>query len=52
VIAGVIDSKEVLRNGGCIIRTFGVRSYLRCLLALLSRRRTTFLQLMWEEQAA
>ncbi|MFL5416002.1 MAG: hypothetical protein ACJ78Y_08400 [Myxococcales bacterium] len=52
MIEGLITGKEVLRNGGCIVRSFGLRSYLRCLLALLSRRRATFLELIWAGQAA
>jgi hypothetical protein len=48
MIAGVITGKDVLRNCGSIVRNFGVRPYLRCLLAIFSRRRATFLELMWE----
>jgi len=52
MIEGVIGAKEVLLNGGSIVRSFGLRRYLRCLLALLSRRRATFLELIWDGQAA
>ena len=52
MIAGVIGAKEVVLNGGSIVRNFGLRRYLRCLLALFSRRRATFLELMWDVQAA
>ena len=52
MIEGVISAKEVLLNGGSIARGFGLRSYLRCLLALFSRRRTTFLEVVWDSQAA
>ena len=42
-IAGVITTKEVLLNGGTIVREFGARVYLRCCVAILFRQRTTFL---------
>jgi hypothetical protein len=42
-ITGTITSGDVLLNGATIVREFGPRTYLRCCLALLRRRRTTFL---------
>ena len=47
-IVGVITSKEVLRHGGTIVREFGATAYLRCCLAILLRRRTTFLNCVFE----
>ena len=47
MIAGLITGKEVVRNGPSILRDFGLRSYLRCIGALFSRRKTTFLELIW-----
>ncbi len=47
MIQGLITSKDVLINAGGIVRNYGLRPYLRCLRALLSRRRTTFLELVW-----
>jgi len=51
MIEGVITGKEVLLNGGSIARNFGLRQYVRCLLALFSRRRVTFLELIWDSPA-
>jgi hypothetical protein len=47
MIQGLITSKHVLRHAGTIVRGYGFWGYLRCLRALLSRRRTTFLELIW-----
>jgi hypothetical protein len=44
LIRGVITTKEVLRHTAVIVRDFGPQAYLRCCLAILSRRRTTFLE--------
>jgi hypothetical protein len=43
-IAGVITTKDVLRNTAIIVREFGTTTYLRCCLAILVRPRTTFLE--------
>jgi hypothetical protein len=48
MIQGLITSKDVLWNAGGIVRNYGVRRYLRCISALLTKRRTTFLELIWE----
>jgi len=42
-IRGVITSRDVLLNGRTILREFGPRAYLRCCVAMLLRRPTTFL---------
>jgi hypothetical protein len=47
MIQGLITSKHVLWHAGTIVRSYGVRRYLRCVGALLSGRRTTFLELIW-----
>jgi len=47
MIQGLITNKEVLGNAGIIVRSYGLLSYLRCIQAVLSRRRTTFLELIW-----
>ncbi len=46
-IAGLITTKDVLRNGATIVREFGARIYLRCCFAILRRQRTTFLSLVF-----
>jgi hypothetical protein len=47
MIQGLITSKDLLRNTGSIVRGYGLLRYLRCVRAVLSRRRTTFLELVW-----
>jgi hypothetical protein len=47
MIQGLISGKDVLRHAGNIVGSYGFLPYLRCLRALLSRRRTTFLELIW-----
>jgi hypothetical protein len=42
-IAGVITTKDVLRHGAIIVREFGATAYLKCCVAILLRKRTTFL---------
>ena len=42
-IQGVITTKDVLLHSGTILRHFGARAYFRCCLAILTQRRTTFL---------
>jgi hypothetical protein len=49
MIQGLITSKDVLWRAGSIVRNYGVRRYLRCVGALLSGRRTTFLELIWKQ---
>jgi len=43
---GVITGKDVLRHSLTIVRSFGPAAYLRCLGALASGRRCTFLELV------
>ena len=47
-MTGVITSVHLLKHGVAIIREFGVRCYVRCVYAVLTRRRTTFLHLLGE----
>ena len=47
-ICGVITTKEVLRHGATIVREFGAAAYLRCCVAIMLRRRTTFLNCVCE----
>ena len=47
-ICGVITTKEVLRHGATIVREFGTAAYFRCFIAILLRRRTTFLNCVCE----
>lgn len=42
-ICGVITTREVFRYAPIIVREFGAAAYLRCFVAILLRRRTTFL---------
>jgi hypothetical protein len=42
-ICGVITTKDVLRHSATIVREFGAAVYIRCCMAILLRRRTTFL---------
>jgi hypothetical protein len=46
MIQGLITSKDVLLHGSTILRGYGIRGYMKCLRALVSRRRTTFLELV------
>jgi hypothetical protein len=47
MIRGTITNKHLLLNALTIVRSFGLGMYLRCLIALLSGRPTTFLNLVW-----
>jgi len=47
-INGVITTKEVLRHAPTILREFGAAAYLRCCVAILLKRRTTFLNCVSE----
>jgi hypothetical protein len=42
-IQGTITAKDVLMNSATIVRHFGARAYLRCCIAILFQKRTTFL---------
>ena len=48
MIIGSITTKDVLLNASTIVRSFGLSTYARCLRALLTGRRTTFLELAWQ----
>jgi hypothetical protein len=47
-ICGVITARDVLVHSAIIVREFGPGAYLRCCLAILLRRRTTFLNCVCE----
>jgi len=46
-ISGIITTKEVLRHGATIVREFGAAAYFRCCTAIVLRRRTTFLNIIF-----
>ena len=41
---GVITNRDIVANLGVVWREFGILCVLRCLVVLLSGRRTTFLE--------
>ena len=45
---GLITAREVIRNGHIIVRHFGPTCYLRCLMAVVLRRDTTFLEVAFK----
>jgi hypothetical protein len=47
MVAGVITSKDVLLHTPSMIRAYGLRRYVTVLCAIVSRRKTTFLELVW-----
>lgn len=47
-ICGVISTRDVIRHGPTIVREFGAAAYLKCCVAILFRRRTTFLNCVCE----
>lgn len=47
MIAGVLTTKDVLAHSAAIVRGFGLRAWLNCCKAILTNRRTTFLELVW-----
>jgi len=47
MIAGVVTTKDVLLHSATIVQDFGLRTWLNCCKAVLTNRRTTFLQLVW-----
>jgi hypothetical protein len=49
MIAGVITTKDVLLHSPSILSDFGLRAWLNCCKAILMKRRTTFLELVWLE---
>lgn len=44
MISGLITTRDVLRHAATIVREFGPAVYLRCCVAILRRRKTTFLE--------
>ena len=46
MIQGLITTKDVLLHASTIVRGYGLRCYVRCLGAIIFRRRTTFLELV------
>ena len=42
-IRGVVTTKEVIRYAAVIVREFGAAAYLRCCVAIVRGRPTTFL---------
>ena len=46
-ISGLITTRDVLMHSATIVREFGAGTYLRCCLAILRGRRTTFLSLVF-----
>ena len=47
-IAGVVTTKDVLWHTGIIVREFGAAAYVRCCVAILFGKRTTFLTCVFE----
>jgi hypothetical protein len=47
MIQGLITSKDVFLRGNLIVREFGISTWLRCCLVLLTGRRTTFLEMVF-----
>ena len=43
MISGLITTRDVLRHSAIIVREFGAAAYLKCCVAILLRRQTTFL---------
>lgn len=41
---GFITASDVLRHAATIVQEFGAAAFLRCLLAVLRRKNTTFLE--------
>jgi hypothetical protein len=48
MIAGVITTKHVVLHSVAIVQDFGLRTWLNCCKAILTNRRTTFLELVWQ----
>jgi hypothetical protein len=47
MIQGVVTTSDVLLHASLIVRSFGVHAFMQCVWAVVRRRRTTFLELMW-----
>jgi hypothetical protein len=48
MIQGLITSKDLFLRGSLIVREFGIATWLRCCVFVLSGRRTTFLDLVFQ----
>jgi hypothetical protein len=46
-ISGLITTTDVLKHSAIIVREFGAATYLRCCLAILRGRKTTFLSVVF-----
>jgi len=46
-LQGLITTRDVFLRGTVIVQEFGVSIWLRCCLALLTGRRTTFLEVVF-----
>jgi hypothetical protein len=44
---GVVTTRHLITEAATIVREFGLRRYLRCLVATIRRDRPTFLELIW-----
>lgn len=42
-IVGVITTRDVIRHTTTIVREFGAGAWIRCCVAILTQRQTTFL---------
>jgi hypothetical protein len=49
MIAGVVTTKDVLLHSAAIVHDFGLRTWLSCCKAILTNRRATFLELVWQQ---
>ena len=47
MIGGVVTTKDMLLHWPTIVHGFGLRTWLSCCKAVLTGRRTTFLELVW-----
>jgi hypothetical protein len=47
MLQGLITTRDVFLRGGVIVHEFGVSIWLRCCVVLLTRRRTTFLEVVF-----
>lgn len=46
MIQGVVDTKTVITHGWTIINNFGITIYMMCLWVLITRKKTTFLNIV------
>jgi hypothetical protein len=49
-ICGAITTRDVLRHSAIIVREFGPAAYLRCCIAILLGKRTTFLNCVFQPE--